>query len=84
MPEITATTGRTTITSCASMVSAMKNSASVAMTVSLTISRIDVGSLYCMAGITPPRGLIDQLSWKYAQENIERQKTITEMIASDG
>ena len=83
MPEITATTGRTTITSCASMVSAMKNSASVAMTVSLTISRIDVVSLNCMTGNTSP-GFIDHVSWKYAQENIERQKTITEMIASDG
>jgi hypothetical protein len=83
MLEITATTGRTTITSCASMVSAIKNSASVAIKVSLTISLMDVVSLYCMTGITSP-GFIDHVFWRYAQENIERQKPITEMTASDG
>jgi hypothetical protein len=36
-----------------------------------------------MTGITSP-GFIDQVFWRYAQENIERQKPITEMTASDG
>lgn len=83
MPEMTATAGRRTISSCASKVSATKNSASVAMRVSRTISRTDVVSLYCMTGTTSP-GLMDHVSWKYAQEKIERQKTIMEMTASDG
>jgi len=83
MPEITATAGRRTMSSCASRVSAMKNSASVAMKVSLTISLMDVVALYCMTLLSSP-GFTDQVSWKYAQEKIEIRKRITEMIASDG
>lgn len=60
----------------------MKNSASVAMKVSLTISLMDVVALYCMTLLSS--GFMDQVSWKYAQEKIETKKRINEMIASDG
>lgn len=81
MPEITATAGRTTISSGARTGSAMKSSANAAMKVSLTIS-LEV-SLYCTTPLSSP-GFTDQVSWKDAQENIDIQKRITEMTASDG
>jgi hypothetical protein len=61
----------------------MKNNASVPMKVNLTISLMDEIARCSMTVITAP-GLTFQASWKYAQENIERQIPITEMTESNG
>jgi len=76
-------TGWTKSTSCENTVSAIKNSASVPMKVNLTISLMDEIAR-CSMTVFTAQGFAFQASWKYAQENIERQKPITEMTESSG